>query len=229
MIIARVEKQKKWQHSFLRKVLRRLFITLVTLGCISSFSQSKDHKLMPDVIGLYAGIGNEHTFLFDDPDYSYKTSYIKASFQYALNHKKYQWRLAVQPQIHFLKHQLLNRFFVREIEENFEEDRITFTTLKSMRLYALTFEISVRRNIFKNLEASAFFAVGPGIIDTRTERLAKGFTFTENIGFALHYRISRQLFLALRPTFSHVSNARIQLPNSGYNVMNIEAGISWNL
>jgi len=106
---------------------------------------------------------------------------------------------------------------------------MTFTRLKSMHLYVLTFEVSVRRHIFKNFEIAAFFAVGPGSIDTRTERLAKGFTFMENLGIALHYKLSKKLFLELRPTFSHVSNARLKLPNSGYNSMNLEAGISWNL
>ena len=173
-------------------MLRNLFIATIYFCCVASFSQSKNKKLKLDVIGIYYGIGNEHTFLFDDPDYLYKANYLKASFLYNLNNKTYRWSLAIQPQIHFLKHQLLNPFFVRNIEENFEEDRITFTKLKSMRFYALSFEISVRRKVFNKLEVSAFFAAGPGIINTRTERLAKGFTFTENIGLGVHYGLSKK-------------------------------------
>jgi len=210
-------------------VFRSLLIALICWYHVSCFSQTKSKKLQPDTIEIYYGFGNEHTFLFNDADYLYKTQYIKASFQYALNDKKNRLSLAIQPQIHFLQHQLLNRFFVRETEENFEEDRIRFSKLKQMRLYGLEVELNVRRIVLKKLEISAFFAVGPAIIDTRTERLAKGFTFMETIGFGLHYKLSQKLFLALRPTFSHVSNARLQLPNSGFNVMNLEAGISWNL
>lgn len=211
-------------------MFRNLLINIICIFCCySGFSQSKHIELKPDAIGIYYGFGNEHNILFDDADYSYKTQFLKASFQYALNDRVYRWGLAVQPQIHFLKHQLLNPFFVRETEENFEEDRAIFTKLKSMQLYALEFEISVRRNLTKKLEVSAFFGFGPAIIDTKTERLAKGFTFIENIGLGIHYNLFKKLFLDLRPTFNHVSNARIQLPNSGYNVVNLEVGVSWNL
>ena len=211
-------------------MFRNLLINIICIFCYcSSFSQTKNTILKPDVIGIYYGFGNQHNILFDDTDYSYKTQFLKASFQYYLNNKVYRWGLAVQPQIHFLKHQLLNPFFVRNIEENFEEDRIIFTKLKSMQLYALEFEINVRRSITKNLEVSAFFGFGPAIIDTRTERLAKGFTFIENIGLGIHYKLFKKLFLEFRPTFNHVSNAGIKLPNSGYNVVNLEIGFSWSL
>ncbi len=211
-------------------MFRNLFIAGVFICfSFSCFSQAKRSRLTPDAIGIYYGLGNEDNLLFDDTDYLYKTQYLKASFEYALNKKKYRWTLAVQPQIHFLKHQLLNPFFVRNFEENFEENRLIFSKLKSMQLYALEFEISVRRNLFKKLEVSAFFGFGPAIIDTQTERLAKGFTFIENIGLGVHYNLCKQLFLEFRPTFNHVSNAGIQLPNSGYNVLNLEVGVSWNL
>jgi len=230
MIIAKIERLRRLQSNFCKLVFRDLFICIICIFCsFYCFSQTKYQKLKPDAIGIYYGIGNEDNLLFDDPDYLYKTQYLKASFQYQLNAKKYRWGLAVQPQIHFLQHQLLNPFFVRNSEENFEEDRLIFTKLKSMQLYALEFEINVRRVIFKKLEISAFFGVGPAIIDTRTERLAKGFTFIENIGIGIHYKLSKNIFLELRPTLNHVSNARIQLPNSGYNVLNLEVGVSWNL
>jgi len=211
-------------------VFRNLLLAVAFIvSCISCFSQTKTSKFSPDAIGIYYGTGNENNFLFDDTDYLYKTHYLKASLQYALNSRKYRWSLAVQPQIHFLQHQLLNLFFVQPFQENFEENRIIFSKLKSMQLYALEFEISVRRSLFEKLEVSAFFGFGPAIIDTKTERLAKGFTFIENIGFGIHYRLSKKLFLELRPTFNHVSNAGIELPNSGYNVLNLEAGFSWSL
>ncbi len=211
-------------------MFRNLLInSICILCCYNVFSQAKTTKLKPDAVGIYYGFGNEHNILFNDADYSYKTQFLKVSFQYALNNRTYRWGLAVQPQIHFLKHQLLNPFFVREIEENFEEDRIIFTKLKSMRLYALEFEINVRRNLTKKLEVSAFFGVGPAVINTRTERLAKGFTFIENIGLGIHYKLLKRLYLEVRPTFNHISNARIKLPNSGYNVVNLEVGVSLNL
>ena len=74
-----------------------------------------------------------------------------------------------------------------------------------------------------------FFAVGPAIIDTETERLAKGFTFMENFGLGIRYELLADFFIELKPNLNHVSNARIQLPNSGYNVLNLEFGLSWKI
>lgn len=210
-------------------MLRDLTIALFLCNSLFVFSQQKKSLVNPTSIGIYYGLGNESNFIFDDPDYLYKTQYLKASFNYALNDKKHKWSLVIQPQIHFLKHQLLNKFFVQSFQENFEENRIIFTKLKSMRLYGVTFEINIRRKILKKTEVLAFFAVGPGIIDTQTERLAKGFTFIENLGIGIRYELLNDFFVEFKPNFNHVSNARLQLPNSGYNVLNLEFGLSWEL
>ncbi len=210
-------------------MLRYLTIALFICNSLFVFSQQKKSLVNPTSIGIYYGLGNESNFIFDDPDYLYKTQYLKASFNYALNDKKYKWSLAIQPQVHFLKHQLLNKFFVQPFQENFEENRIIFTKLKSMRLYAVTFEINVRHKIINKTEILAFFAVGPGVIDTQTERLAKGFTFIENLGIGIRYELLNDFFVEFKPNLNHVSNARLQLPNSGYNVLNLEFGLSWEL
>ncbi len=191
--------------------------------------QEKKNSLRPTTIAIYYGFGNENNLLFDDDDYLYKTQYLKASFQYRLNKKKYQLGLAIQPQVHFIQHQLLNIFFVQPTDANFEEQRVTFSQLKSMQLYALGFEINVRRTIFEKTDLLAFFAIGPATIDTETERLAQGFTFIESLGIGIRHELLDSLFLELRPTYTHVSNAGLQLPNSGYNVLNLEFGLSWEL
>ena len=138
-------------------MLRNLTIALFLCNSLFVFSQQKKSLVNPTSIGIYYGLGNENNVIFDDLDYLYKTQYLKASFNYALNDKKYKWSLAVQPQVHFLKHQLLNKFFVQSFQENFEENRITFTKLKSMQLYAIAFEISVRqKNPFQYRNSSIF-------------------------------------------------------------------------
>lgn len=210
-------------------MIRSFIIFLFISQSIFVVAQQQKSTLIPDAIGLSFGFGNENTFLFDDPDYSYKTQYLKASFQYNLNSNKYQLGLAIQPQVHFLEHQLLNIFFVKPTDENFEENRVIYSQLKSMRLYALTIELNLSRKIFKNTRILAFLAIGPASIDTDTERLAKGFTFVENMGIGIEYELVNDLLFALKPSFSHVSNANLQLPNGGYNVMNLEFSLSWKL
>lgn len=201
-----------------------LFIILCqTIGCLA---QEKIQRLKSSNLSVYYGIGNEQNILFDDTDYLFKSKHIKISLDYQLKDRVYQLSLAIQPQIHFLKHQLLNKFFVKPTQENFEENRIIFTQLKSMHLYALQFEINISRKILKKIEAKAFLSVGPAYIDTKTERLAKGFTFIQNFGIGIQYQIGKELFIELRPFLNHTSNAGISLPNSGYNTLNIEMGLS---
>jgi len=210
-------------------VLRALLLIIILCQTIGSFAQKKRERLKPENLSIYYGFGNEQNILFDDTDYFYKSKHVKISLDFLLKDGTYHLNLAIQPQIHFLKHQLLNEHFIRPFQENFEENRIIFTQLKSMHLYALGFEINISRRLFKKMEAKAFLGVGPAYIDTKTERLAKGFTFIQNLGIAINYQIGKQLFIELRPHLSHTSNAGITLPNSGYNTLNMEMGLSIEL
>lgn len=196
---------------------------------IGGFAQEKGQRLKPNNLSVYYGFGNEQNMFFDDTDYLYKSKHIKISLDYPLNDRTYHLSLAIQPQIHFLKHQLLNKYFVKPTEQNFEENRIIFTQLKSMQLYALEFEINISRRILKKMEVKAFFGLGPAYINTKTERLAQGFTFIQNLGIAIRYQLGKQLFFELRPHLRHTSNAGITLPNSGYNTLNLEMGLSIEL
>jgi len=188
--------------------------------------QDKPGIFKPQTVSFYFGFGNEANIVTEDPDYLYKTNLLKASLYYKLNKRAFQLGLSIQPQVHFIEHQLLNEYFVRSFEENYLENRIIFTQLKSMQLYALAVELSLKRTIFKKIDVAIFLGVGPAIIDTQTERLAKGFTFIENLGIAISTPITNTIKLDVRPNFNHVSNAQIQIPNSGYNVLNLEIGFT---
>ena len=180
-------------------------------------------------VTLYYGLGAEDNFAFNDEDYIYKSDVIKASFYYPINQHNYQLGLSLQPQIHFLEHQLLNKYFVQGHEANFEILRDRYTQLKQMNLYALQGELSIRKKFAKKLEVFAFLSIGPAFIDTETERLSKGFTFIENLGIGVHYKFGRLWFFSFKPSLSHISNAELQENNSGYNSMNIEFGLGFNI
>jgi hypothetical protein len=210
-------------------VLRALFLIIILCQTIGSLAQEKKLRLKPSNLSVYYGFGKDGNILFDDFKYQHKSKHIKISFDYILNDRTYYLSLAVQPQIQYLKHRLLNMNSMQPSEENFEENRIDFTQLNSLKLYALEFEISITRRIFKKTEAKAFVGVGPAYIDSETERLAKGFTFIENLGIAIRYQLGKQLFIELRPHIRHTSNAGIIRPNKGYNTLNMEMGLSIGL
>ena len=207
------------------KIFLTTFLLVNSFFCYSQ-QEKFNSKLTPYKIGIFYGVGNEKNFAFDNHDYFYKTQILKVNVHYAIRNGFFQLELNLQPQLHFIKHQLLNKYFVLPTDENYEENRLAFTKLKSIRLYALQFELLAKRKISKRLEAIAFFAIGPAIIDTETERLSRGFTFIENIGLGLSFELREKLFLDIKPSFNHISNGEFQLSNSGYNTINFEIGFS---
>lgn len=135
----------------------------------------------------------------------------------------------MQPQIQFLKHQLFNEYFVLPTEENFEEKIKEFTTPKKMNLYALELGFTIKKELLKKLDVLATFGLGIATIDTRTERLAKGFTFIENFSLGFSYKTSKKTILYLGSNIGHVSNLNFKSPNGGYNVLGLEIGVSFLL
>lgn len=209
----------------------KLFFLILFINSFCSFSQQRNTllKFKPYKLGIFYGYGNEENFLFNDKDYAYKTEVIKVTIHYPISEGFFQFELNLQPQVHFIEHQLLNEYFVLTTDENYEENRVLFTKKKSMQLYAIQFELLVKRKISRKLEGYAFMGIGPAVIDTETERVAKGFTIIENLGIGISYEISNNLLFDIKPNFNHVSNAQIKLPNSGYNTFGIEIGLSIKL
>jgi len=65
--------------------------------------------------------------------------------------------------------------------------------------------------------------LGAGYISLESERLAKGFTFIENLSLGIVHSIRKSEFF-LGATVGHVSNFNLQKPNSGYNIFGFELG-----
>ncbi len=220
MIIPKAEKQSMFQNN-LHKLLFSIFFCSSLL--VISQEQQKSSRKLKKVSFLFNS-AKENNILFGDPDYDYKTNTFKAQLFYVL-HKGEKWdiNLVVQPQVHNAKHQLLNPFFITPDEPNFQENRDRLTQERTISLYAFELGFQFRRELFNQLFFEANFGLGAAYIDKETERLARGFTFIENISVGLAYQLkSSELYLG--SNVGHVSNFNIQLPNSGYNLFGFEVG-----
>ena len=207
-----------------------LFILLFYV-LLNHSQEKKQSKLKPYKIGfLYNNASNEN-FLNDDPDYTYSTNTYKAQAFYELgNWKGLDIVLIVQPQIQFLKHQLINEQFVTPDQENYLEKRTEFTKPKIMHLYGVEFGFAAKKKLFSKLDLQGTISLGFSYIDTRTERLAKGFTFIENFSLGFSYQTFTNSFLYIGTNiFGHVSNLNFQKPNDGYNILGLEVGFSYIL
>jgi hypothetical protein len=212
--------------------MKKKFLLLILLFVYTiAFSQKENKSILkPAKIGFLYNFGTGENFVFNDVDYTYSTNTIKAQAFYELgNWKNIEFELIVQPQIQFLEHQLINEQFITPDQENYLEKRIEFTKAKTMNLYSLEFGFAAKRRLTKKLDLQGTISLGLSIIDTRTERVAKGFTFIENFSFGFSYQTFKNSFLYIGTNFGHVSNLNFQKPNDGYNILGLEIGYSYIL
>jgi len=142
--------------------------------------------------------------------------------------KNFKYELVLQPELNFATHQLLNLYFVTPREPNYVEKREIYTKLKNIKEYALGIGLCVRTPISKWASIYALASIGPMITDTETERLSRGFAFSDVLALGISIKVDKVVF-DFRPSLRHVSNGGLGSSNAGFNTKNIEFGISMSL
>lgn len=209
------------------KTTSLFYLFLLFSLCI--YSQEKA-KLKPDKIGFLINYGSEDNFIFNDTDYTYESVAIKGQAFYKLkNWKNLQLHLIVQPQVQFISHQLLNEQYITPDQEDYINKRIEFTAKKHLQMYGLEFGFGFSKKVTETLALYSTISLGFNYIDTRTERLAKGFTFLENFSLGLSRKVNEVSSLYLGCNFGHISNLNFKLPNDGYNILGLEIGYNFIL
>ena len=203
-------------------MLKKTILFILTLTGSLLFSQEKNQNL---ALGFGYGTGSE----IKNTDYTYTNRYFKAQFFYTFKTtKNFKFELLLQPEINFATHQLLNLYFVTPDEHDFEAKRQAYTKLKDIRECVLNVGLVVRKPITDDFSVYALLSVGPMITDTETERLSKGFAFSDVFGIGFSLKVKKVTF-DLRPNVRHTSNAGLQNSNAGFNTLNIEAGVVFQL
>jgi hypothetical protein len=189
-----------------------------------SYSQAEVRSLR---LGISYGVGKQQIFPYNNSDYSYNVHGYKGLINYPLRKSgKFTFELQVEPGIYIARHQLLNKFFIQpDRGANYLELRDLFAQEKTITEYALNIGIQVRYNLGERISFFILGSTGPMYTDTETERLAKGFAFSDIFAFGIAYKVGKITF-ELRPGLRHVSNLNTQYPNSGHNSSNIDFGIS---
>lgn len=204
--------------NFITSILCLLFF----IGYSIVYCQVNDSRY---AIGLGFGLGNE----IKNTDYTYTNHYVKGQFYYSLKQTNdFEFQIVLEPEINFATHQLLNLYFITPDEPDFEEKRTKFTKLKNIRELVLHCGLLIRKPLSEKLSVYVLGSVGPVFTDTETERLSKGFAFSDVIGLGISYKI-KKLILDFRPNFRHNSNAGLQNSNAGFNTLNYDFGIIFPL
>ena len=215
---------------YLRFNIKSTLILSFLLCTISFYSQNFIEKIKnPYKVGIHYNLGNEKDFLFDDLDYYYQSHTIKIQLFYPLKKgKSFNIDFVLQPQIQFIKHQLLNIQFVTPDEDDYENKRARFTQLKNMSLFGIETALHFQKRILEGVGIYLQLGLGFNYIDTETERLAKGFTFLENANLGFYIKTTTYTAIHIQIGLGHVSNLNFQLPNSGYNILNSGIGLIFN-
>ena len=181
-------------------------------------------------LGVNLGVASQDIFPLNNPDYLYENWSAKIQVSTPLWHyKKFRFNILLEPSIYFSEHQLLNKFFIQPRRgENYLEQREQFTKRTSFEEFVLNAGILVQFNEDKFISPYLLGSVGPMISNYGTERLKKGFAFSDvlAIGFFTHFK---PFILDLRFTLRHNSNANLGRPNNGHNSAGIETGISFKI
>lgn len=207
-----------------RQFLVLTFNILVTTQMIA---QQENHNIRT---GFIIGVGKQPFYPFTSPDYIYSVKGYKFLINYHLKTvKRICYELQIEPGIYSASHQLLTEDFVQPKDgPDYLEQRKIFMKKKTITEYALNVGMQIRYSIREKFSLFVLVSTGPMISDTATERLAKGFAFSDIIAIGAAYKTGRIMF-EIRPGLRHVSNANLKKPNSGHNSTNIDFGISVSL
>ncbi len=201
------------------------FLILTIFLLSFSFFSSAQEESSKFKIGFNYGFGETDKFPFSTDNYTYNIQFYKIQLNYLIKEwRKFDFEINVEPSYYKTKHQLLNKYFVTPNDPEYLEKREEYTKLKTMNEYVLGIGFLVRYPIVDKLSVSVLGSIGPMYIDTETERMAKGFAFSDVLSFGLTYKI-KTLAFDVRYGVRHVSNAELQQPNSGYNSTNLEFGV----
>ena len=228
MIIQRQKRQKQLQNN-LYKFLLIYFILFLALLNASLLKAQEKSWYQPDKMGFMYGYGNQGGLFLDDKDYSYTSNIIKLQLFYPLRQGAFNLDLVFEPTLGFSKHQLLNFYFIQPSEPDYLAKRAEFTKSKRITEYILNTNLQLSHKITKAINAYIFVGLGPMIISKRTERLAKGFAFADNIGLGFTSKITTILNFDIRASLRHLSNAELKHPNSGINIATLELGMNLKL
>ena len=200
-----------------------LFITMV-FGFSILKAQEETKKMR---LGLDVGFGKQEIFPYNSPDYSYNVRAFKGLINYRVKTmKKFSCEIQLEPGIYSARHRLLNEFYIQPVDgADYLQQREILTKEITITEYAFNAGFVFRYTPKNKFSIYILAGVGPMYSDTRTERLAKGFAFSDVGAVGFCYRTGKLMF-EIRPGVRHVSNADLKMPNAGHNSSNIDFGIS---
>lgn len=212
-------------------MLRYLLLLFLLLHLHVLFGQDAGIRSRPPArVGVNVGTASHRHFPFEKGDYAYANHSIK--FQYNrhwIQKRKLSYEILIEPSIYFANHQLLNQNYIQPGRgPDYLEQRERFIQPRSFTEYAINVGVLMRYPVAGGFSAYLLGSIGPMLATDDTERLKKGFAFSDILGLGFAYQPGKVAF-DLRFTYRHNSNANLSKPNNGHDSVGLEAGVSVQL
>lgn len=211
-------------------MLKHLIHSTLLLLTLYTKAQENHHKeFQLSEVGILFNYGKQKNFLFQNVDYFYQTRVFKLQFFFpVVDRESWKFILIGQPQIQNINHKLLNKYYLTPDKENYLEKQERFTKQRHITLAGFEVGSQFKFRVYRKLSLETILGLGVAYIDSESERLAKGFTFIENLSLGLSHPIYKSE-VYVGTNFGHVSNLDFQLPNDGYNIMGVEVGLRYRI
>jgi Lipid A 3-O-deacylase (PagL) len=210
----------------MRSPLGALLAVAWALGAPGGSALAQDGRA-GDRVGLEGSLGTQQLAPFDDRDYLYRTRGYKLLVNHPFLRRgavSYEWQL--EPSVYLASHRLLNQYYVKPSSgPDYLARRAAYTRDQAITEFALNLGALVRLHPSERWSLFVMASTGPMYSDTRTERMARGLAFSDVVACGVGYQVG-EVMLELRPGLRHVSNGNLQLPNAGYNSVNVDLSVS---
>ncbi len=202
--------KKKTKQYYEKKAL--IFIILFSLNTNLTAQDMSRLDIPKHRIGFITGYGSQRYL-----NVRYKYEVVFFQFQYyraLLNQKRWGVDVVVQPQFN------VSRF--RKID--------TVPLLTRGTEFGLNAGLRVYTNLYRDVvKIYALVSSGPHYISGAPERMAAGFTFSDNFLAGINIRLSGRCYFDFRAGFRHMSNAGLNSPNGGIHSLVMSGGILLDL
>ena len=220
-----------------KRVLVGIRLAMMAMMCLfgsPAFGQVSHLEFNPNndklLLSLRYGMGSQQAFPFGSPNYEYQSRFYKLEMLFPL-HSSRRWQIEFQlePAFFQTQHRLLNPYYVQPKHgRDYLEQRVLLAQDKTLQEYVLHFGITARYRLRNGLSSYLLGSVGPMYMNLATERMERGFAFSDVVGLGFTAQWDNFL-LDFRGSLRHVSNFNLKSPNAGYNSTNFEVGIGYIL
>ncbi len=219
----------KWLMNVKQRLF--LFFSCICAGLCAQEEGLETTDKPPIHIGFNVGAATEILFPLTKRDYFYETRFVKLQYQQRLwTRKKWDFELLVEPSYYHATHQLTNLFFIKPSDApNFQELRDKFTQRRTFYELALNIGMKFSLKTDNHWKPYVLLSSGPMVSSIETERLARGFAFSDVLAVGTQYQFGTKWRLDARFALRHNSSAGINRPNLGHNSGGFETGISYKI